>query len=141
MGVDHLNFKWIRMVSIMRYIILLLLLSNVCFAGYTPNAVSSNTSHIAVDGAEITSTTSCGINRQIGSWLGSTSKTSTGLCTLTFTKAYTSAPICTCSGSGGNRLCVTFTIGTTSVDIRMRQAETNTAVDDSNINVTCVGPR
>lgn len=96
--------------------------------------------YIAGGGAACTSTP-CTITRQSGSWLTSVSRSSTGSYSLNIASGiFTAAPTCTFATQSPGPVRVGTTPTTTLFDFTVVNAA-GSAVDTSDMNIICMGPR
>lgn len=90
----------------------------------------------------LTNAGTCTIQSQSGSWIGSTTHTANGDCTLNFATAWPSAPACICTpndGSGTTLLTCAYVSKSTS-SVRF-QVKNNGTLSASAFDVICMGPR
>lgn len=104
---------------------------------------SSSSSAERLDRARISySAGTPSVATQSGSWISGVADTAVGRVTLTWT-AYSSAPVCTCSGEENASSGVACTLSaaptTTGVEVRLRDLAATLV--DANFNIQCIGPR
>jgi hypothetical protein len=110
----------------------------------TSSSVPVSTSGTAeyINRAKITNNGStASIADQSGSWISSAVRTSSAIVDLTLTGGvYSAAPSCTCSNTGGSKVCVVSANSSTSITI-YTYASNTAALDDGNaFNIICMGP-